>query len=97
MSKLLEEFSEKSYFDSGRFVLATKIWLIDDRRYPAGVKFSLIFIDTKTGRKVLLDNHHPKGPHVHLDDEEFTYHYKSEKQLILDFRTFVYQHFGVKL
>lgn len=97
MSKLLDEFSEKSYFDGGRYVLATKIWLVDDHRYPAGVKFSLIFVDTKTVRKVLLDNHHPKGPHVHLDDEEFDYQYRSEKQLVLDFRTFVYQHFGVKL
>ena len=94
---MLDEYSEKAYFEGGRYVLATQIWVVDDRRYSHGVKYSLIFVDTKTGRKVLLDNHHPKGPHVHLDDAEFLYDYRSEKQLVLDFRSFVYQHFGVKI
>jgi hypothetical protein len=97
MAKLIQEFYEKSYFDDRRFILETKIWLLEDKRYPSGVKFSLIFIDTKSGRKVLMDNHHPKGAHIHLDDKEFGYDYRDEKSLIRDFRTFVFQHFGVKI
>lgn len=97
MAKLLEEYSEKNYFDNNRYLLETRIWLVDDHRYPASVKFSLIFIDTKTGRKVLMDNHHPKGPHIHLDDKEFSYVYSDEKNLILDFKAYISQHFGVKI
>lgn len=97
MAKLLEEYSERNYFDNKRYVLETKIWLLDDHRYPSGVKFSLIFIDTKTGRKVLIDNHHPKGPHIHLDDDEFGYAYVDEKKLIADFKAHVFGHFGVKI
>ena len=97
MAKLLEQYSEKNYFDNNRYLLETRIWLVEDRRYPAGVKFSLIFIDTKTGRKVLMDNHHPKGPHIHLDDKEFAYTYVDEKNLVLDFKAHIFQHFGVKI
>lgn len=39
-------------------------------KYPDGLKWGLICIDRVTGKKVLLDNHHPKGPHLHLDDKE---------------------------
>lgn len=29
-------------------------------RYPDGVKYGLLMVDLQTGKKVLMDNHHPK-------------------------------------
>jgi len=68
-----------------------------DNRYPDGVKYSLIFLDSKTGDRVLLDNHQPKGPHVHLGQEEISYEYVDDERLLTDFKLFVLQHMGVKL
>ncbi|MGB0452479.1 MAG: toxin-antitoxin system TumE family protein [Bacteriovoracaceae bacterium] len=93
-SELIKHF--KQYVHS-KYVLEVKIWAVDDKRYPDRVKYSLIFIDTKTGRKVLMDNHYPKNPHVHLDEKEMDYEYKGEDKLFSDFEKFVLQHFGVKL
>lgn len=90
-------FHEKSYVRGRRFLQELKIWYVDDSRYKDGVKYSLIFLELKTGRRVLLDNHHPKGHHIHLDDKEFAYEYRSDKQLVADFKTNVYQHFGVTI
>lgn len=94
---LIEEYCERNYFENNRYVLETKIWLLSDPRYPSGVKFSLIFIDTKTMRKVLYDNHHPKGPHIHINDNEIPYVYIDEKTLMANFRSQVLQHFGVTI
>lgn len=80
------------------YVMELKILKVDkDRRYADGVKYSLVFVNLKDGRKVLMDNHHPKGPHFHLDDEEFDYGYVNDDTLIEDFKKLVFQHFGVKL
>jgi hypothetical protein len=46
---------------------------------------------------VLLDNHHPKIPHVHINDREFDYDYVDDDKLIEDFQMFVLQELGVKL
>lgn len=81
-----------------RYVLEQTIHAVPlDNRYPDGVKYSLIFTDTKTGDKVLMDNHQPKGPHVHLGEKEITYEYEDDKALLTDFKQFVLQHMGVKL
>jgi len=95
MAKASLQFYEKNYFENKRFILEAKVWSVEDERYPDGVKYSLVFFDMKTGRKVLLDNHQPKGHHFHLDDAEFPYSYISDKQLIVDFKSYIYQHFGV--
>ena len=80
------------------FVLEQKIHVIkNDKRFPEGVKYRLILINVKTGNKVLMDNHHPKGHHVHLGDSQFPYEYEDEMKLIQDFKQFVFQHMGVKL
>ncbi len=42
-------------------------------RYPDGLKWGLVCVDRVSGRKVLMDNHHPKGPHIHIDDTELPY------------------------
>jgi len=66
-------------------------------KYPDGIKYGLICRDLKTGKYVLLDNHHPKGPHVHINDREFSYEYVNDEQLILDFEMYVLKELGVKL
>lgn len=66
-------------------------------RYPDGIKYGLICKDLKTDRKVLMDNHHPKGHHVHLDDKEFPYAFKSTDVLVDDFKQFVLEHLEVEL
>ncbi len=82
----------------GRYVLEQSIHAVPlDNRYPDGVKYSLIFLDSKTGDRVLLDNHQPKGPHVHLGQEEISYEYVDDERLLTDFKLFVLQHMGVKL
>jgi len=82
---------------NGKFILELKIHTVTDTNYSEGVKYSLIMINPKTGEKVLMDNHHPKGPHFHLNADEFDYDYKDEDQLIEDFKKLASQHFGVKL
>jgi hypothetical protein len=81
-----------------RYVLEQTIHAVPlDNRYPDGVKYSLTFSDTRTGDRVLMDNHQPKGPHVHLGEEEIPYEYINDKTLLGDFKKFVLQHMGVKL
>lgn len=80
----------------GRYVLELSIHDVGkSRQYPDGVKYGLICIDIKSGKKVLMDNHHPKGPHIHIDDEELEYTYTSDDKLIEDFKGLVLQHLGV--
>lgn len=81
-----------------RYVLELVIHEVEKSpRYVDGVKFGLICVDTKTGERVLFDNHHPKGPHIHIDDQELQYEYKNDDQLLKDFAALVLSHVGVKL
>lgn len=81
-----------------RFIMELKIHEIsDDVRYEDGVKYSLVFIDLKNKRRVLMDNHAPKGHHFHLDDKEYLYEYLSDDDLIEKFKSLVMDHFGVKI
>jgi hypothetical protein len=66
-------------------------------KYPDGIKYGLICKDLKTDDYVLLDNHHPKGPHVHINEREFAYEYVNDDQLITDFEMMVLKELGVKL
>lgn len=66
-------------------------------KYPDGIKYGLICKDLKSGDFVLFDNHHPKGPHVHINDREFPYNYTNDDKLIADFETIVLKELGVKL
>jgi len=62
-----------------------KVWRIPkSEHYPAGRKFSLFLV---AGGKVLvgMDNHKPKGPHLHLGSEEVPYSYSTDDQLLVDF------------
>ena len=62
-----------------------KVWAIPrSSAYPAGRKFSLFLV--ANGKVILgIDNHRPKGPHLHLGTEEMPYNYEGDGQLIADF------------
>ena len=65
----------------GRFIMEIKVWRVDDCRYSYGLKYSLIFLERKTDRRVLMDNHYSKQPHVHLDDVELSYDFMGVETL----------------
>lgn len=44
-----------------------------------------------------MDNHHPKGHHLHLDNREMPYEFKDVPTLLSDFEKLVESHLGVKL
>ncbi len=81
-----------------RYIVELSIFdVCKSSQYPDGIKFGLICKDLKTGNFVLLDNHHPKGPHVHINDREFNYDYVNDDRLISDFEVLVFKELGVKL
>ena len=93
-SELIEYFKQEI---RGRFIVEVKVWRVNDKRYPYNLKYSLIFVERKTGRRVLMDNHHPKTPHIHLNEVEFPYEFESVGKLLKDFRNYVFYAFGEKI
>ena len=88
---------DKYQFKS-RYTIEISLFEIDDRkRYPNGVKYAVICVDTKTGDKVLMDNHHPKGDHIHFNERQIAYQFESPEKLIEDFKQLVLRELGVKL
>ena len=82
----------------GRYVLEMTIHQIEkSTAYKDGIKFGLIFVDQETGRRVLMDNHHPKRPHIHLDQREIPYDYGGDEKLLSDFKALVWEHMGIRL
>ena len=82
----------------GRYVVELSIYEVGkSAKYPDGIKYGLICKDLKTGKSVLFDNHHPKGPHIHISEREFPYEYFDDEQLIKDFEMLVLKELGVKL
>ena len=65
--------------------------------YKQGIKYGFILVDLVTHRRVLMDNHHPKGPHIHLDEQEFPYEFVDEEKLFEDFTALALKHLGVML
>ena len=81
-----------------RYVLEMQIHKIAvSESYPDGVKYGLILFDPKTGKRVLMDNHHPKGPHIHVNDREMPYDYLDDDKLISDFKELVLNVMEVKI
>lgn len=66
-------------------------------KYRDGLKWGLICMDQQTDKKVLMDNHHPKGPHIHIDEDEMPYDFKGLDQLVADFRKLIVEHMGVNI
>ena len=73
-----------------------KLWEVEKSKYYP-VKYSLIFIDSNSNKKILMDNHKPKGHHYHIDNKEFHYSYNNEDQLIKDFKLLIKTHIGIDL
>jgi hypothetical protein len=66
-------------------VAELRIWKIPkSKAYPKGIKYALFLVESG---KVLvgMDNHKPKGPHLHLGSREVPYDYVDEKRLLEDF------------
>ena len=79
-------------------ILEVKVWEVTrSKNYLDGVKYSLIVIDFESNKKVLMDNHAPKGHHFHIDNMEFKYRFEGIDKLIEDFKLLVFEHLGVKL
>jgi hypothetical protein len=82
----------------GRYVLEVSIHEVGkSAHYPDGIKYGLICKDLITGAFVLMDNHHPKGHHQHINESESPYEYLTDEKLIEDFESLVLAHLGVKL
>lgn len=93
-AELIEYFKQNI---RNRYVLEIKVWSVKDKRYKFGLKYSLIFSEYKTRKRVLIDNHYPKNPHSHIDEMEFDYKFKDVETLLTDFRNLVFKHFGEKI
>lgn len=72
-------------------------WVGESKKYPSGIKYGLIFVDPNNGKRVLMDNHHPKGPHTHLDDKEISYQFTDIDKLVSDFKQYILTYMGVTL
>ena len=66
-------------------------------QYPDGVKYRFIMVDINNNERVLMDNHYPKGPHIHINSKEMSYTYVDEVTLIEDFQMLVFKHMGVNI
>ena len=93
-AELIEHYK---HYIRNSYLLEVRVWRVDDRRYRYGLKYSLIFIEHKTQKKVLMDNHYPKGPHIHIDNTESDYEFKNMENLIIDFRNLIFKHFGERI
>lgn len=81
-----------------RYIIEMEIFKVAKSvRYPDGIKYGLILTDPRTGKLVLMDNHHPKGPHIHLNDQQMPYRYIDEENLIKDFKELVLANMEVRI
>lgn len=81
-----------------RYTVEISVYEIQNsKQYPDKLKWGLICVDRISGKKVLMDNHHPKGPHIHIDEIEMPYDFVNLDQLVDDFRKLVTEHMGVQL
>jgi hypothetical protein len=79
-------FFRRQVLNSGLLV-ERRVWRIPrSDRYPLGLKYRLILVDSAEHATILLyDNHWPKGPHVHWRAGERTYDFKGIAVLLDDF------------
>ena len=70
---------------AGIGVAELMVWSVPrSKDHPAGRKFRLFFV--VEGRVVVgLDDHKPKGPHLHLDGREVAYDFTTVEKLVEDF------------
>ena len=65
------------------------VWKLQPSRlYREGIRYRFAFVPRgHRGPAILYDNHHPKGPHRHLDDLELPYLFVGVDRAIIDFKT----------
>jgi hypothetical protein len=63
------------------------IWTVPKSdRCPDGIRYRLAYVRRgETKPEVLYDNHHPKGHHRHVRDQERPYGFSGVEQLLADF------------
>ncbi len=66
-------------------------------RQPIGLKYRLVGTDLRSGSRVLMDNHPPKGPHIHINSQAVPYEFVNEDKLISDFKEIVLEKMRIKL
>lgn len=68
-------------------IVEIKIWEIPvSDCYPEGIKFSLFLVWEESGQVILgLDNHAPKGPHMHYRGQELAYDFRETDAMIEEF------------
>jgi len=95
--KAVLRLHEKFHLNN-RFLVEMAIFeIIDKKRYPDGVKYRLVCLDMISFVKVLMDNHYPKGHHVHMDNIEYKYDFISYEKLITDFKILIKQNLGAEV
>jgi len=80
-------FRQKLTLKSG-LLCEVVVWIISEsREYPEGIKYRMVLVEPVGGKVlVLFDNHHPKGPHLHLENgDERSYNFVSISKLMDDF------------
>jgi len=81
-----------------RYLVGVQIFEVPKTEtYPFGYRYRLLCLDPMTGARVLMDNHHPKGPHVHVNDQESGYTFLTPEKLVSDFKEMVLQRMGIVL
>src|SRR2546429_1619620 len=78
---------EKVIDEEGNIVELT-IWRVPvTSRAPEGVRYRLAFVRAaETTPAVLYDNHHPKGPHRHVEGRGRTIPLRGMYKLLVDFQ-----------
>jgi len=100
MTKKAEQVMYHEFYHGPHVKIKISVWRLPEKewdRYPIKFKYSLVCVNTRTGRKVLMDNHHPKGPHLHLDEREIDYNFKNIKSLLSDFKEYCRKHLEINL
>ena len=58
----------------------------ESTHYPDGIKYGLFLVEPEIDEVVFgMDNHKPKGPHLHLNGREQPYDFTTVDDLIDDF------------
>ncbi|MCX6125598.1 MAG: DUF6516 family protein [Proteobacteria bacterium] len=72
--------------DGSIAIVEIKVWKISETiHYPDGLKFSLFLVKAEGGAVLGIDNHKPKGPHIHRGRSEMPYPFVSVDKLLVDF------------
>lgn len=62
--------------------------ILRSKDYPQGIKYRAWF--SEEGKTIFgFDNHQPKGPHLHIGDQEIGYHYRGVDELMKDIKAMI--------